>query len=205
MINLNLVPLFLEMIFQGSPEFRSLCSDILLNSWARDNTLLTADLQTLELFGSLIPRDPYWALGVGQLVDCVSWMVRNVSDYQLLIDSNIFKELLRLIDEHTVVEYLSQLLQDLIETEEVLLIEHLVEDVGLLPLLINALQDNDPDDEMEEELIASAQEKAKDAVRAAMRWNKRYEEMVSHMEMPESVRDELMRGVQGKRKRSEMT
>jgi hypothetical protein len=200
------VPLFLEMIFQGSPEFRSLCSDILLNIWASDNTLLTADLQTLELLGSLIPRGgSHLALDVYQFVDCVSWVVGDVSDHQLLIDSNIFKELLRLIDEHTVVEYLSQLLRDSIEAEDDSLLQHLIDDVGLLPLLINALQDNDPDDETEEELIARAQEEAKDAVRAAMRWNKRYEEMVSQMEMPESARDELMRGVKGKRKRSETT
>jgi hypothetical protein len=203
MINLNLAPLFLEMIFQGSPEFRSLCSDILLNIWARDITLLTANLQTLELVGSLIPRGgSRLALDVDRLVVCVSWMVRDVSDHQLLIDSNIFKGLLRLIDDRRVVEYLSQLLRDSIEAEVVLLIQHLVDDVGLLPLLINALQNNDPDDEMEEDLIAWAQEKAKDAVRAAMRWSKRYEKMVSHMEMPEIVRDELMREVQGKRKRS---
>jgi hypothetical protein len=197
MINLNMLGPLSEMMLRGSRELRFFCADIYLNIWERDHTLFTADLQTLQLLGSFIPDNPtdrYFDMSL--FVECVSWMVENVSDYQLLIDSNLLKDLLRLIDNSDVViEFFSQLLLDFISDEKKCFLQFLVDDIGALSSLINIMHRLTWEDVLEMDSYIRVIDSAKFAVRAVMKSEERYKEMVSQMEIPGSLKTELMNGM----------
>jgi hypothetical protein len=207
MINLNMVSPLLVML-RGSRELRSYCLPIFLAIWDRDHTLFTADLQTLELLSSFDPQMDWFddSLVYRLLVECVSWMVGQVTD-QLLIDSNILKNLLELINKWQVLQLFSQLLQILTgDQEHDAFLRYLVDDLGVLPHLVKVLGDNS---RMFRGYHSKAEKNSikqtmKNAIRAVMRHDKRYEEMVSRIEMTEGLRAELMSGQKkGKRKRAD--
>jgi hypothetical protein len=202
MINLNMLGPLSEMMLRGSRELRFFCADIYLNIWERDHTLFTADLQTLQLLGSFIPDNPtgrYFVLP-DPFIWCLSWMVENVSDYQLLIDSNLLKDLLR-IDRREVVEFFSKILRESISSP---LLRYLVDDVGVLPYVVQALSYDSwwNDDDYGVDNSARMWGEIIVTVRDVMRSDERYKEMVSQMEMSmsEGVKANLMRGMQEKRK-----
>jgi hypothetical protein len=210
MINLNMVSPLLEVMLRGSRELRSHCLPIFLAIWDRDHTLFTADLQTLELLSSFDPQMDWFddsPLVYRLMVECVSWMVDHVTDDQLLIDSNILKNLLKLINKWQVLQFFSQLLQNLTgDQEHDVLLRYLVDDLGVLPHLVKVLGDNSrmfwgSHSEAEKNSIKQTM---KNAIRAVMRHDKRSEEMVSRIELTEGLRDELMSGQKkGKRKRAD--
>jgi hypothetical protein len=192
MINLNMVSPLLEVMLQGSRELRSSCLPIFLAIWGRDHTLFT-DLQTLELLSSF---DPVKNFPVPYLfAECVSWMVDHVTDDQLLIDSNILKNLLKWDNRSSVVPFLFRLLQNLtVDQEHDALLRYLVDDLEVLPYLVKELNDLS---RMVLDLRSTAEKNfikqtIKAAIRAVMRHDKRYEEKVSGIEMTERLRDELM-------------
>jgi hypothetical protein len=201
MINLNILGPLSEMMLHGSRELRFFCADIYLNIWERDHTLFTADLQTLQLLGSFIPNKSTSSLP-RTFLRCLSWMVENVSDYQLLIDSNLLKDLLR-IDRREVVEFFSKILRESISSP---LLRYLVDDVGVLPYVVQALSYDSwwNDDDYGVDNSARMWGEIIVTVRDVMRSDERYKEMVSQMEMSmsEGVKANLMRGMQEKRKRS---
>jgi hypothetical protein len=192
MINLNMVSPLLEVMSQGSRELRYSCLSIYLAIWGRDHTLFTADLQTLELLSSF---DPVKNFDVSYLfVECVSWMVDHVTDDQLLIDSNILKNLLKWDNRSSAAACLSRLLQNSIgHQEHDALFRYLVDDLEVLPDLVEVLNDHSRLAFFLELREDSSDQPTKDAIRAVMRHDKRYGEMVSRIEMMESLRDELMR------------
>jgi hypothetical protein len=208
MINLNMFPPFLEMMLQGSQEVRSSCADILLSIWDKDESLFTADqdLQTLELLGSFV--SDAWRIDTSRYVECITYFVENITDTQLLIDSNILKSLLTLIDERDdVLQFYSQFFQRSITEQENSLLQYLVDDIGALTSLTNAIHEGAWVDGLEDypNLISRFKDEAKEAIRAVMESDARYKEMVFEMEMPQSLKDELMRELKGngkgKRKR----
>jgi hypothetical protein len=197
MINLNMVSPLLEVMSQGSHELRYSCLSIFLAIWGRDHTLFTADLQTLELLSSFDPQtdtlDFYLTFPVSyRFVECVSWMVDHVIDDQLLIDSNILKNLLKWDNRSSAAACFSRLLQNSIgHQEHDALFRYLVDDLEVLPCLVKELNDHSRFAFFFEE--DSSDQPTKDVIRAVMRHDKRYGEMVSRIEMMESLRDELMR------------
>jgi hypothetical protein len=123
-------------------------------------------------------------------------MVENVSDYQLLIDSNLLKDLLRLIDNSDVViEFFSHLLLDFISDEKKCFLQFLVDDIGALSSLINIMHRLTWEDVLEMDSYIRVIDSAKFAVRAVMKSEERYKEMVSQMEIPGSLKTELMNGM----------
>jgi hypothetical protein len=64
------------------------------------------------------------------------------------------------------------------------------------------LQDETWGNEFDHELV-DVERAIKEAVRLVMKFDERYHEMISEMEMPDSLKRQLMREVKAKRKRSE--
>jgi hypothetical protein len=64
------------------------------------------------------------------------------------------------------------------------------------------LQDETWGNEFDHELV-DVERAIKEAVRLVMKFDERYHEMISEMEIPDSLKRQLMREVKAKRKRSE--
>jgi hypothetical protein len=196
------------MMLHGSREFRYFCANVYLSIWEIDATLFNdvQNLQTLELLGSFIPIPSNGChLDTYLLVGFVSWIAESLDDYQLLVDSNILKDLLRL-PEREIVEFFSKILRESIpdrsiSDEDDEFLEYLV-GIGALSYLVEALRDMRWNDGYDEEDLVELTTQIKDTIRAVMRSDERYKEMVLQMEMPESLKDEFIRGLTGKRKRS---
>jgi hypothetical protein len=178
----------MDILLQGSDMLRHQSGSLVMEICSIDHTFLTADAPTLDLFDSFIPL-----VGSIDFVNCISYFIEIVSDFQLMIDSNILKDLLMEMFQgrNDVVELFIELLHNSVTNGQSEIVHYLVE-IGVLHAFIEALQDETWSEEWDQK-ITDVERGIKEVIRIVMKSDERYHEMISEMEMPESLKKELMR------------
>jgi hypothetical protein len=199
-INLQMLPLLVEMALHGNERFRSASIWIFCYICSEDHSILTVDPRLLETFALFI-RDLQGLKSIYQVSSILEPILDFIDcDYRLVMSSGVLKDLLGLLPWRNQVEkfFLRLLRNSITKPEMDGFLQYLVE-IEVLSFLIGALHDETRSDE-----ISEIEEEIKDVIRAVMRSNQRYQEMVSVMEIPEILLGELMQGVNSKRKREEV-
>jgi hypothetical protein len=204
LINLEMVSPLVEIVMQGDTLFRSQCGRILLHIWLVDHSILTLDSRLLELFVSFIPDLPFtniWLRDeVNAFLDSTFYFLQ--IDEQLVLDSDLLKDLLRILPKKVLVIkfFLQILLFSILKSlsDENDLLDSLL-DMEVLSSLINVLHD----ESWRCDQISEIKEEIKGAIRLVFMTKESSREIVSTLEMPEELRSELIGSWRGKRKRSE--
>jgi hypothetical protein len=202
LINLQMVSPLMEMMMQGSLAFRSISRKILLYLLLHDESGISVDSNLLELFSSFIPMfQNAWPDAESYLFfDQISFFIHTV-DSQLLIDSNLFKDLLQIFHgRNDVADLFVRAWQHATNRHEDQFLQHLVE-IGVFNALVHALHD-ETWSRVQQQEISRIESDVKETIRVVMMANQSCQEMVLMMEMPQSLRQELMRGMKRKRPRS---